>query len=274
MHHIVRHAIDKFPTWSLTCIPQSSEKFLSLTAYIKGRASLRFIDSYQFLSAPLSRLVGNLDKDNDLLLTNNLSNLPEYVRNSKGIYPYSFAKSFDDLEKPSDNLPSIDAFYDVLSEQVTVSQQDHEVACRIWKDVGCRNLKDYMMTYLKLDVFLLADVFEAFRYTVINEDNGLDLLHYYSIPGLSWSSALKSMSRPLELLDDPTMYEFFENGVRGGMTFVNKHRVTASDSVKMLYIDINNLYGSALSCKLPCSDFTWIFEDDQLLNDLVHVRLP
>ena len=274
MHHIVRHAIDKFPAWNLTCIPQSSEKFLSLTAYIKGRASLRFIDSYQFLNAPLSRLVTNLDKDNDLLLTNNLSNLPDYVRNSKGIFPYSFAKTFNELEQAADSLPSIDAFYDVLTERVTVTQQDHEVACRIWRDVGCRNLKDYMMTYLKLDVFLLADVFEAFRYTVINEDNGLDLLHFYSIPGLSWSSALKSMNRPLQLLDDPTMYQFFESGIRGGMTFVNKHHVTANERTSMLYIDINNLYGWALSRKLPCSDFTWIVDDDQLLYDLVHVKLP
>ena len=71
MHHILRHAIDQFDTWNITCIPNSSEKFLSLTAYIRGRASLRFIDTYQFLNAPLSRLVGNLDKANDLMLTNN-----------------------------------------------------------------------------------------------------------------------------------------------------------------------------------------------------------
>ena len=156
---------------------------------------------------------------------------------------------------------------------MNVTNDEHAIANRIWKDAGCTSLKDYMMLYLKLDVFLLADVFETFRFTVKGEDDGLDPLHFYSIPGLSWSSALKTMSRPLELLDDSTLYQFFECGIRGGMTFINKHRVTASNDTSILYIDINNLYGWALSRKLPCGGFTWI-EDEQLLHDLVHVKLP
>ena len=119
-----------------------------------------------------------------------------------------------------------------------------------------------MLLYLKLDIYLLADVFESFRETAIIEDT-LDPLHYYSIPGVSWDSALKSMPRPLELLSDHTMYNFFESGIRGGMTFVNKHRVTEHDG-ELLYIDVNNLYGWALSQKLPCSDFEWVIEADAL----------
>ena len=274
MHHVMKHAIDQFPSWSISCIPQSSEKFLALTVSFQEKAKLRFIDSLQFLNASLKRLVGNLESG-DLLLTNNISQLPDYVCSSKGIYPYSFPKSFDDLEQAMDELPPIDAFYDVLSEQINVTKAEHERANQIWKDVGCKSLKDYMMTYLKLDVFLLADVFETFRYTVRREDDGLDPLHFFSIPGLSWSSALKSMSRPLELIDDATMYQFFERGIRGGMTFVNKHRVTTNDDddVSLLYIDINNLYGDALSRKLPCSEFRWIVDDEEL-SDLLHVRLP
>ena len=285
MHHIVKHAIDQFTNWTFTCIPQSSEKFLSLTVYIRGGvANLRFIDSYKFLGASLSRLVNNLNRDNDLMLTRHVSQLPDYVCNSKGIYPYSYAKSFDDLEKSLNTLPPIDDFYDVLSEQINVSEEEHQTACRIWSDVGCKSLKDYMMTYLKLDVFLLADVFETFRFTVKSEDDGLDPLHFYSIPGLSWSSALKSMSQPLALLDDATMYQFFEAGIRGGMTFVNQHHVTATSNnndddnndggTSILYIDINNLYGWALSQKLPCGDFTWINDDEQKLRSLVLDDLP
>ena len=273
MHHIVKHAIDQFTLWNLSCIPQSSEKFLSLTAYIKGGyANLRFIDSHQFLGASLKRLVNNLDAEEDLMLTNHISQLPDYDRTSKGIYPYSFPKSFDDLEEVRHTLPAIDAFYDVLSEQVNVSDEEHTTACCIWRDMGCNSLKDYMMTYLKLDVFLLADVFETFRYTVQREDDGLDPLHFYGIPSLSWSSALKSIDKPLELLDDHTMYQYFERGIRGGMTFVNQHRSTADANTSILYIDINNLYGLALSQKLPCGDFTWIVDDD-LLHNLINVQL-
>ena len=79
------------------------------------------------------------------------------------------------------------------------------------------------------------------------------------------------MSEPLELLSDHTMYNFYESATRGGMTFVNKHRVTSKDDGDLLYIDINNLYGCSLSQKLPCSNFEWILNDDtldQLVRDL------
>jgi len=113
----------------------------------------------------------------------------------------------------------------------------------------------------------LADVFENFR-TLANNEDGLEPLNFFSIPGLSWASALKSMNHSLELIQDPNMFHYFESGIRGGMTFVNKHytRKTATDD--MLYIDVNNLYSWALSQLLPCRDFKWI-SDENMLNKLI-----
>ena len=47
-----------------------------------------------------------------------------------------------------------------------------------------------MVSYLELDVFQLADVFETFRDLALRED-GLDPAYYVSLPGLSWDSAFK-----------------------------------------------------------------------------------
>ena len=41
-----------------------------------------------------------------------------------------------------------------------------------------------------------------------------------------------------------------------------------SDTIQILYIDINNLYGWALSQYLPCGGFEWILEDSALTNAL------
>jgi len=108
--------------------------------------------------------------------------------------------------------------------------------------------------YLKVDVYLLTDVFETFRKTAMQEDE-LDPANFFGIPGLSWCSALRSMNRELELLQDLSMYDYFEAGIRGGMTFVNRHYARHDASTELLYIDINNLYGWALSQHLPARDF-------------------
>ena len=115
-----------------------------------------------------------------------------------------------------------------------------------------------MLAYLKLDVYLLADVFEAFRIKSLNEEQ-LDPVNFISLPHLSFQSAFKMTGETIDLLTDAEMYSLFQNGIRGGLTVVNKHRINylEDDYSKLypLYIDQNNLYGSALSKYLPHSNF-------------------
>ena len=79
----------------------------------------------------------------------------------------------------------------------------------------------------------------------------------------------------VDLVQEQGQYEFIEKGIRGGCTFVNNHylRVNAPeinpDSYnpnlprhEMLYVDANNLYGHALSAKLPYAEFSWLSDQD------------
>ena len=262
LHHIMKYGLSNMKHWRSTCIPQSSEKFLSLHSYIKGSVSLRFLDSLQFMNASLGNLVSILSDDR-FVYTNSLQ-LPQYIIRRKGVFPYSY---ITDMEKLNEGLPSMEAFNDLIQ---SITYADYEHAQNTYRDCECNSLKDYMLLYLKLDVYLLADVFCEFR-SASHQEDGLEPCNYYSIPGMSWDSALNSIgNKELHLLQDSSMYEFFEYGVRGGMTFVNKHYIDNSNG-EILYIDINNLYGYALSEKLPCRDFEWVLEESilkELINNL------
>ena len=60
---------------------------------------------------------------------------------------------------------------------------------------------DYHDLYLKTDVLLLADAFEKFISTCLKY-YGLDPVHYFSIPGLSWDAMFKMNKIELELISD------------------------------------------------------------------------
>ena len=248
MHHILKYAISKFKKWTISCIPQTMEKYISLIVHFK-KMTVRFIDSLMFLPASLANLTANLTEkpitstvfDTDLM-------------DGKGIFPFNHGTSLIALTS-IEELPPI---------WENVSEAQYQKALLVWRHYECKNLLDYMLIYMKLDVYLLADVFETFRTKSLDED-GLEPLAFFSIPGMSYASAMKRLEKPVELIQDPEMYKFFEGGIRGGITFVNKHHVVADNNTELLYVDVNNLYGWALSQKLPCGNFKWIYEES-LLN--------
>ena len=132
----------------------------------------------------------------------------------KGVYPYEYVNSWDRFNETQ--LPPISAFYSNLNMS-SISEEDYQHAQRVWKEFGIRDLGDYHDLYLRTDVVLLANVFEAFRDTCLNHYK-LDPAHFYTSPGLAWRACLKRTGIKLELLTDPDMLLMFERGIRGGIT--------------------------------------------------------
>ena len=138
----------------------------------------------------------------------------------------------------------------------------------MWKTFDIKTLGEYHDLYLKTDVLLLTDVFENFRSTCL-EFYKLDPAHYFTSPGLSWDAMLKMTGINLQLMDDIDMYQFIEKGMRGGISFIN-HRYAKANNPKLpdynkekpeshiMYLDANNLYGWAMSQRLPIGDFKWV----------------
>ena len=148
-----------------------------------------------------------------------------------------------------------------------VSDKEYEHACKVWKEFGVKNMGEYHDLYLRMDVILLANVFESFR-EVCMKNYGLDPAHFYTAPGLAWKACLKNTGIRLELLQDPDMLLMFEQGIRGGITqsvhryaSANNHYMEEYDSNKptnyLQYLDANNLYGWAMSQPLPTGEFRW-----------------
>ena len=184
----------------------------------------------------------------------------------KGIYPYEYMSEWDRFEETK--LPPKEAFYSKLN-MVGVSSEDYEHARKVWKEFEIKNLGEYHGLYLRTDVILLTNVFEAFR-EVCLKNYGLDPAHFYTAPGLAWKACLKKTKIRLELLLDPDMLLMFEKGIRGGLT-QSVHRwarannpymgpkFNPNESVSYLqYLDANNLYGWAMSQRLPTGGFKWV----------------
>ena len=110
--------------------------------------------------------------------------------------------------------------------------QHRKYPCRrclhVWSVLGCKTLGDYHDIYLRTDVLLLADVFETFRNTSM-QHYGLDPVHYFSAPGMSWDTLLKKTKVQLELFTDINIHLFMEKGLCGGVCMVSTRFAKANN---------------------------------------------
>ena len=97
----------------------------------------------------------------------------------------------------------------------------------------------------------------------------LDPAHFLSLPGLALQACLKKTNIKLELLTDYDMLLMVEEGIRGGICHaIHRHAKANNKYMKnyyknkessyIQYLDVNNLYGWAISQKLHVNGFKWI----------------
>ena len=83
---------------------------------------------------------------------------------------------------------------------------------------------------------------------------------------------LKMTGVTLEKISDPDKYMFFEQGMRGGVSYINKRYSEASKNVNILYLDMNNLYGCAMRQYLPINNFRWVKDIDKIEQKLMRIK--
>ena len=114
---------------------------------------------------------------------------------------------------------------------------------------------------------LLAHDFENFIDTCLKY-YGLDSCYCFSSSGLILDAMLKMTSIKLEKISDIDKYLFIEKGLGGGISYIAKRYAKKNnkymidyDSEKLptfiTYLDMNNLYGWAMSEYLPYKEFKW-----------------
>ncbi|CAB4028841.1 hypothetical protein AC249_AIPGENE13851, partial [Paramuricea clavata] len=164
------------------------------------------IDSIQFMASSLEALVSNLLPEDFRIVGERWKGEDFNLVTQKGVFPYEF---LDDISKlDTEGLPSKDKFYSSLYES-EVKEEDYQRAQKVWDHFKMKTMRDYHDLYLETDVLLLADVFENFRRTCL-ENYELDPAHYMSAPSLSWDAFLKQSGEEIELVSDMDMFQFFE----------------------------------------------------------------
>ena len=256
---------------NINAIPNNMEKYM---AFMLGN-HLTFIDSFQFMSSSLDKLVSNLPKDDLIYTSKAFKGKRLNLMSQKGVYPYDFMDSFEKFNQTE--LPNKDQFYSILNGQhITDDEYDH--ANKVWNTFMIKTMGEYHDIYLVSDVLLLTDVFENFRKTCMQYYK-LDPCHYFTSPGLSWDAMLKMTNIKLELMTDIDMFQFIEKGMRGGVSYItnrygnanNKYMKEYNEKVPsryITYLDTNNLYGWAMSQYLPTGNFKWMTDKEISKLDL------
>ena len=275
----------------IDCIPNNEENYISFSKKIKigeyknKRGEIKnsyfkivFKDSMKFLNLSVAALVNNLPEDG-------FNNLEKYftteqikLLKQKGFYPYEYMDSIEKLKDPTP--PPQQAFYSKLSGK-GINNYNYNHVLNVWKTFKMKSLKEYHEVYNITDVLLLADVFENFR-DICLKNYGLDPVYYYTAPGLAWDAMLKMTKINLELLSDIDKLLMIEKGIRGGISIISNRYGKANNkymkdhnkkeaSKYLMYVDANNLYGWAMSQKLPIHSFDWL--TDKEIKNLFKVQV-
>jgi hypothetical protein len=271
---IVARGFKRGKVFRVDAISKNSEKFLGFTVNRK----VKFMDSCQFTPFSLASLTESLKKSGveKFICTRQHFKKPDHIVDelllSKQVYPYDYMTGPEVYDETC--LPPKEKFYDSLNDK-HISDADYKHAQLVWKEFECKTLRDYARIYSISDSLLLADAFENFRTNAFNE-MGLDPLYNWSSPGYSWDCAMHHSKHELEYVKDYDIYFMLEAGIRGGPTFVNERIVTANNEdlgedcpfdpnkprARIVYNDLNSLYGWAMLQKLPYKDFKMLTEEE------------
>ena len=265
-------------TGAIDCIPNNEENYISFSKTIKTGEytdkkgemknkyfKIVFKDSMKFLKSSVEALVKNLSKDGFNNLEKYFTTEQVKLLKQKGFFPYDY---MDNIEKLKDHKPPPQkAFYSKLTGK-GINNYNYNHVLNVWKTWKIKTLKEYLELYNISDVLLLADVFENFRDLCL-KNYGLDPVYYYTAPGLAWDAMLKMTNINLELLSDIDKLLMIEKGIRGGISIISNRYGKANNkymkdfnqmelSKYLMYVDANNLYGWAMSQKLPVHSFKWM----------------
>ena len=120
--------------------------------------------------------------------------------------------------------------------------------------------------YVQSDKIFLANVFENFRNMCLEI---YELVYMSLVPGLAWQAPLKKTKVKLDLLTDIDMLLMVEKRIKRGICHSvywyakanNKYMKDFDKNKESSYLQywgVNNLYGWAMSQKLPVKNVKWV----------------
>ena len=174
-------------------------------------------------------------------------------------FPYMYVKpdNLNDID-----LPEKQHFNNILTMK-DVTDVEYDEVKLFYKNMGFKNLKEYLECYLTSDITLLADVFNNLR-NIIFDQFQLHCVKYISSPSLSKDCGLKYSKCKIEHIKDVDIFHFVKQSITAGISnSIDPYTKLDNDNKCIVYNDISSQYPYELSKKLPYKDYIFVEEFDK-----------
>ena len=159
-------------------------------------------------------------------------------------------------------MPSIDKFYSSLKLQ-NISKKDYDKTIEIFNKLKCKNVKEYLKIYMKLDICLQSDLFNAFRNTIWDKFE-IDCSKYITSCSVSLDLMLKYTGVKIQSFKDFTMFDFTDSSIMGGLCIASQNIANDNNGKSVISsCDVCSLYPYVISRKLPISNYKFISNFDK-----------
>ena len=244
---------------TISCIGNSSEQFKSIEfKFKKMKYSFKLLDISNFIKGSLSELSKKLSDEHKIVTKSHFPNNFELLK-QKAHFPYEWITEENIYNK---KLPPIENFYSSLKLQ-NINKEEYDETLRIYKELKCKNVKDYLETYMKLDICLQADIFNVFRNIIWNQFK-IDSVKYITSCSLSLDLMLKYAGVKIQLFKDITMFDFTDSSIMGGLCLASQNIADDDDNKSTISdTDVVSLYPYVMTQKLPISNYKFVSKFDK-----------
>ena len=244
---------------TLKCIGNSCESFKMIDFKFKNmKYSFKLLDISNFIKGSLSELSKNLLDKGKIITKKHFPNDFELLK-EKAFFPYEWLTKENIYDK---ELPPIDKFYSSLKLR-DIEKEEYNKTLDIYKKLKCKNIKDYLEIYMKLDIYLQSDVFNTFRNNIWDKFK-IDCSKYITSCSLSLDLMLKYTKVKIELFKDITMFDYTDRSILGGLCIASQNIADNDNGNSTISsCDIVSLYPYVMTQKLPISNYKFVSKFDK-----------
>ena len=214
-----------------------------------------------FIRGSLSELSKNLNDKDKFITKEHFPDNFELLK-YKAFFPYEWLTIKNIY---NENLPSIENFYSSLKLD-NVTKEDYDKTLEIYKKLKCKNIKEYLDIYLKLDICWQSDIFNVFRKFIWDKFE-IDCSKYITSCSLSLDLMLKYTEVEIELIRNISIFDYVNSSIFGGICVASQNIENDKNGV-ISSGDICSLYPYVMTKKLPIGNYRFIryFNRNRYLN--------
>ena len=197
-----------------------------------------------------------------------LKNTKEHCSDNFELMTYKVCFPYEFITKENicnESLPPIKNFYSSLKLD-NITKEDYHKTLEIYKKLNCKNVKEYLDIYLKLDICLQSDIFNVFRKCIWDKFE-IDCSKYITSCSLSLDLMLKYTGVKIELIRDISIFDYVNSSILGGISIASQNISDDKNGV-ISSCDIASLYPYIMTKKLPIGNYRFIkyFNRNRYLN--------